>query len=156
MLKSIPLSPSRWTDCLLVTKTLWQASEQVKLTVSHFVENKIGLILSISFSKPLSFFFVLLHTPEDMMVIGYICLLCQMSEKFFSDAVACSEPLVVSVQLRLPSEPAGVCVSTCRSCPCLPGTVRACCYCCLISMTDLFSSAWLQWLFLVFYPYWCH
>lgn len=63
--------------------------------------NKIGLILSISFSNPLCFFccwlfFFLLHTPEDMIVIGYTCLPCQSSEKFYSDAVACFEPLVVS------------------------------------------------------------
>lgn len=36
------------------------------------------------------------------MVIGYICLLCQMSEKFYSDAVACSEPPVVSCSAEAP------------------------------------------------------
>lgn len=81
----------------------------MKLAMSRFVENKIGCILSISFYNPLGFFFFLLHTPEH--VIGYICLPCQSSEEFYSDAVACFEPLVVSHSAEASeAEPTGVCV----------------------------------------------
>lgn len=61
-----------------MTKTVWQVSKQVKLAVSRFAGNKIGLILSISFSNLLWFFFC---TPQRMWLLldVFVCHVSRVS-----------------------------------------------------------------------------
>lgn len=70
-----------------------------------------------------------MHTSEDVIVIRYICLPCQLNEKFYSDAAACFKPLLM------------LCFSLCfvpspqvRACT----WARAGCYSCGISLTFIF------------------